>query len=83
MKQVNLYDFELKNDLKKFRLAVGYSQIELAKLVGTTQNTISAIECGTYKSTSVLLAIKIAIALGYRVEDIFYIIPVDNYVGRY
>lgn len=83
MKQFEIFDYQLKNDLKKFRQAQGLSQIELAKLVGTTQNTISAIECGTYKSTSVKLAIKIAMVLGYRVDDIFYIIPVDNYIGEW
>ena len=83
MKQLKLIDYELKNDLKKFRQANGLSQIELAKLVGTSQVTISSIECGTTKNFSVSLAIKIAMVLGYRVEDIFYILPVDNYVGRW
>lgn len=73
MKQLSLFEFELKNDLKKFRVACGLSQIELAKLVGTTQTTISAIENGSYKSTSVLLALKIAHVLGYKVDDIFYL----------
>lgn len=73
MKQVTLFEYELKNDLKKFRVACGLSQTELAFKVGTSQNTISAIETGTYKSTSLLLALKIAHVLGYRVEDIFYL----------
>lgn len=73
MKQVTLFEYELKNDLKKFRVACGLSQTELAFKVGTSQNTISAIETGTYKSTSLLLALKIAHVLGYKVEDIFYL----------
>ena len=73
MKQVSLFEYELKNDLKKFRVACGLSQSELALKVGTSQNTISAIETGTYKSTSLLLALKIAHVVGYKVEDIFYL----------
>ena len=73
MKQVTLFEYELKNDLKKFRVACGLSQTALAFKVGTTQNTISAIETGIYKSTSLLLALKISHVLGYKVEDIFYL----------
>lgn len=73
MKHILLFEYELKNDLKKFRVACGLSQTELANKVGTSQNTISAIETGTYKSTSLLLALKISHVLGYKVEDIFYL----------
>lgn len=73
MKQLSLFEFDLKNDLKKFRVACRLSQVELAKLVGTTQTTISAIENGSYNSTNVLLALKIAHVLGCKVDDIFYL----------
>ena len=78
MKQLFLSDYELKNDLKKFRLANRLSQEQLAFKCGTTKNTISAIECGTYKSTSLTLALKISSVLGYHVEDIFYLQEVNN-----
>lgn len=73
MKQLSLFEFELKNDLKKFRVANGLSQIDLARLVGSTQTTISGIENGSYKSTNVLLALKISYVLGCKVDDIFYL----------
>ena len=78
MKQLFLSDYVLKNDLKKFRQASGLSQDQLAFRVGTTQNTISAIECGIYQSTSLTLALKISHVLGFHVEDIFYLSEVSN-----
>lgn len=75
MKQAILCDYVLKNDLKKFRQAARLSQSQLAFKCGTTQVTISAIENGEYKSPSLLLAFKISQVLGYRIEDIFYIVP--------
>ena len=45
---------KLKNNIKRLRLEKGYSQTELAKLAGTTQNTISSLETGQYSPTAYL-----------------------------
>lgn len=64
---------QLKNRIKELRKAKGYSQTELAKLAGTTQNTISSIETGQY-SPSAFLSGLICAALGCKWEDCFYYI---------
>ena len=62
---------KLKNNIKRLRLEKGYSQTELAKLAGTTQNTISSLETGQYSPTAYLSGL-ICIALGCKWEDCFY-----------
>ena len=42
----------LKNRLKEARMAKGYSQAELAALVGVSRNTISSIETGQFNPTA-------------------------------
>ncbi len=62
---------QLKNRIKELRKEKGYSQVELAKIVGTTQNTISSLETGQY-SPSAYLSGLIAKALEVTWEDCFY-----------
>lgn len=62
----------LKNNIKKLRKEKGYSQTELAKLAGTTQNTISSLETGQYSPTAYLSGM-ICLALDCKWEDCFYI----------
>ncbi len=62
---------ELKNNLKKIRKEKGYSQTELAKLVGVSRQTISSIETGQYSPTA-KLALILCVALDKKFEDIFY-----------
>ncbi len=62
---------KLKNNIKRLRLEKGYSQTELAKLAGTTQNTISSLETGQYSPTAYLSGL-ICIALGCKWEECFY-----------
>lgn len=61
----------LKNKIKELRKAKGYSQTELAKKAGTTQNTISSLETGQYSPTAYLSGL-ICLALGCKWEDCFY-----------
>lgn len=61
----------LKNRLKEIRSEQGLSQQQLAKLVGTSRNTISSIETGQFNPTA-KLALILCIALNIKFEKIFY-----------
>ena len=61
----------LKNRLKEARIKKGLSQMELAKIVGVSRNTISSIETGQFNPTA-KLALVLSIALEKKFEDIFY-----------
>lgn len=63
---------KLKNNIKRLRLERGLSQTELAKLAGTTQNTISSLETGQYSPTA-YLACLICNALDCKWEECFYL----------
>ena len=62
---------QLSNRIKELRQQKGYSQVKLAELAGTTQNTISSIETGQY-SPSAFLSGLICVALDCKWEDCFY-----------
>ncbi len=62
---------KLKNRIKELRQAKGFSQTELAKRAGTTQNTISSLETGQYSPTAYLSGL-ISKALGCTWEECFY-----------
>ena len=61
----------LKNNLKEIRKEKGYSQTDLAELVGVSRNTISSIETGQFNPTA-KLALILCIALDQKFEEIFY-----------
>ncbi len=61
----------LKNRIKEVRQECGYSQEELARLVGVSRNTISSIETGQFSPTA-KLALVLCIALDKKFEDLFY-----------
>ncbi|MBO5091692.1 MAG: helix-turn-helix transcriptional regulator [Clostridia bacterium] len=61
----------LKNNLQAIRKAKKLSQDELAKMVGTTRQTIISIEKGIF-NPSAKLALLISIALDAKFEDLFY-----------
>lgn len=63
---------ELKNRIRELRIKKGLSQTQLAKMAGTTQNTISSIETGQY-SASAYNAALICRALECEFEDCFYL----------
>ena len=62
---------KLQNNLKAVRTSHGYSQEKLAELVGTTRQTIIAIEKQVFNPTA-KLALLLCIALDCKFEDLFY-----------
>lgn len=61
----------LKNNVAEVRRIKGYSQAELANMVGVSRNTISSIETGQYQPTA-KLALLICVALDKKFEELFY-----------
>lgn len=61
----------LKNNLKEVRNKKGFSQAQLADLVGVSRNTISSIETGQFNPTA-KLALVLCVALDKKFEDTFY-----------
>lgn len=61
----------LKNKIKEVRQMCGYSQEELARIVGVSRNTISSIETGQFSPTA-KLALILCIALDKKFEELFY-----------
>jgi len=62
----------LKNNLRDYRLKSGLSQIELAKIVGFSKNTISSIETYQFCPNGYLAAL-LCEALGCKFEQLFYL----------
>jgi putative transcriptional regulator len=65
-------DEGLGNRLRDERAAQGLTQEALALLVGVSRKTINTIETGRFVP-STILALRLARALGRRVEDLFYV----------
>lgn len=63
---------ELVNNLKATRGRLGLSQQDLATAAGVTRQTIGGLEAGLY-SPSAAVALRLARALGCRVEDLFWL----------
>ncbi|MDO4307086.1 MAG: helix-turn-helix transcriptional regulator [Eubacteriales bacterium] len=61
----------LKNNLKSARTEKGFSQSQLAEMVGVSRNTISSIETGQFNPTA-KLALLLCIALDKKFEELFY-----------
>ena len=68
---------ELKNRVKELRARYNLSQGDLGKLADASRQTISLIERGDY-SPSILLALKISKILKVNVEEIFYLVGVNQ-----
>ena len=62
---------KLKNRLKVYRQNAGFTQTQLATMVGTSKNTISSIETGQFCPTAYLAAL-LCVALECKFEDLFY-----------
>lgn len=62
----------LANRLKEARAEAGLTQAELADLVGVSRKTINTVENGVF-TPSALLALKLAAALGVKVEKLFWV----------
>lgn len=61
----------LLNNLKSLRKSKGFSQEQLAEMIGTTRQTIIAIEKGLF-NPSAKLALLLCVALDCKFEDLFY-----------
>jgi putative transcriptional regulator len=62
---------EITNHIRRFRFERGeMTQDQLAQQAGVTRHTIMALEAGKY-FPSLLLAFRIARALGVRIEQVF------------
>ena len=64
-------ELSFKNKIKEVRENKGVSQAKLAETVGTTRQTIIAIEKGTFSPTA-KLAYLLCLALDTKFEDLFY-----------
>lgn len=62
----------MRNDVKRLRKEARLRQEDLAEKLGVSRQTIIAIENDKYNPT-LELAMKMAMELGKRVEDIFYL----------
>jgi putative transcriptional regulator len=60
----------MKNNLKEERVKKELTQVQLAEIVQVSRQTIISIESNRYVP-SVLLSLKIAMALNIKVEDLF------------
>ena len=63
----------LANRIKIEREKAKLTQAELAEKVGVTRKTVNTVENGIF-TPSATLAIKLAEALGLRVEELFWIV---------
>ncbi len=61
----------LCNNLKDVRKMKGFSQEQLAEMIGTTRQTVIAIEKGMF-NPSAKLALLLCVALDCKFEDLFY-----------
>lgn len=64
-------DIILKNNLKEVRSEKKVSQEELARMVGTTRQTVISIEKNQF-NPSAKLALLICLALDKKFEELFY-----------
>lgn len=63
---------EVRNRLRSIRTRLGLSQQELALAAGVTRQTIGGLEAGHY-APSAAVALRLARALGCRVEELFWL----------
>ena len=60
----------MKNNLRELRSSKGWSQGELADILGVSRQTINALEVGRY-DPSLPLAFAIAKVFKCKIEDVF------------
>jgi putative transcriptional regulator len=73
-------DRDLVNTLKVHRAMKDLTQAELAELAGITRVSVNAIEGGRMVP-SVLLALKLAEALGVTVDELFRVAQAESKGG--
>jgi putative transcriptional regulator len=62
----------LGNKLKEFHARANLTQAELAERVSVSRKTINTVENGVFVP-STILALRLAAALGARVEELFFL----------
>jgi putative molybdopterin biosynthesis protein len=67
------------NHLRSVRSQQGLSQVELARQAGITRQAVSAIESNLYLPTTAV-ALQLASVLACRVEDLFGLIPSEEFM---
>jgi len=70
----------LRNQLRAIRTRLGMSQQDLAAAAGVARQTIGGIEAELY-SPSAAVALRLARALGCRMEEIFWLDDADAHVN--
>ncbi|MBI1210745.1 MAG: helix-turn-helix domain-containing protein [Alphaproteobacteria bacterium] len=65
-------DAGLRNRLKDVRAKLGLTQAELAERVSVSRKTINTVENGVFVP-STILALRLAKALGMKVEELFFL----------
>lgn len=70
---------QIDNRLRSFRTAKGLSQGALAGMAGVTRQAVWAIEANQYLPTTAV-ALRLAHALGTRVEDLFNLITAGDLI---
>lgn len=65
-------DPRLLSALKEVRTAAGLTQADLAERAGVSRKTVNTVENGVFVP-STLLALRLARALGTKVEDLFWL----------
>lgn len=66
--------------LRAARLAAGLTQAALAERVGVSRKTVNTVENGVFVPSTVL-ALRLARALGCRIEDLFALPDGDACAG--
>jgi putative transcriptional regulator len=74
-------ELELRNRIKVERAIRNLTQAELGELAGVTRKSVNAIETGRMVP-SVLLALKLARALGVSVNTIFSLAGAEEVVAE-
>lgn len=64
-------DLRVRNRVKLARVERGYTQQELADLIGVTRQTIGLIEAERYNPT-IILCLRLTQALGKSLTDLFW-----------
>jgi len=62
----------LGNRLRDAREAAGWTQAELAERIGVSRKTVNTVENGVFVPSTVV-ALKLAGALGWPVETLFFL----------
>ena len=70
---------QFSNHLKSIRTKQGFSQGELARRAGITRQAVSSIESNLYLPTTTV-ALHLASVLACRVEDLFGLIPSEEFI---